>query len=95
MVAAPNCHARIVAQTPNLVFDFSLASFHKLVVAWIRSGTEHELLEDHDSPFGTFFIELVTFINTASPYLDYINIGFLKVIHHLLKTIRVFVVWKY
>ena len=57
----------MVSQALNIVDRFRTNVIEKLLSCGIHAASKHEILPDQNSHFVTQLIELVGFVNTATP----------------------------
>ena len=75
VVAAPNHDAGMVPQTLYLIDRLLPHIVEKCSVARIHVAAEHKVLPDNESEFVADVVEVVVFVDPASPLADHVHIG--------------------
>src|ERR1700733_15619948 len=74
VVAAPENHARMIAQTHDLLDCFLAHVILKRSVAGDHVSAKHEFLPDHNSEFVADVEEIVGFVIASAPLADHIHV---------------------
>ena len=71
----------MVTQTLDIVLRFLRYPLQESRVVRIGSTGKQEVLPDENSPFVSFLIKLIVFVDTASPHTDHVHVRPLHVFH--------------
>src|SRR5205085_7858218 len=79
VVAAPQRHAGMVAQTAYLVTRLGFYLLDKAArMLWIHGASKHKILPDQDTQLIAELVEDLMFIDSTTPYPQHVHMGLLR-----------------